>query len=239
MNISFAKTEESMIDLRKFVTRRLWQPKTANCFKEGSIHSSWTKTPFVKGARRIGKIKALKDAYLENLDNITNDDLHSEGGIWETKHDFYLEFDPKLPAGEKPNREVYVAEFVPVSLYNEELKAEVPIWQTAAYIRAFLELNQLNDTFSFTTNEEERCLSYLRKRLENTKEIKPSTLLINYFRTTENGQLNDGTFYFNFIKQFQLKFYGVSDWLLFAAQNKGKLPKLLPKYQLLEKCYGF
>lgn len=217
MNISFQKTQDEFLQLKKTVTRRLWKPRTAERFKIGSIHSALSHLPYSPNSRRLGAIRAVKDAYSENLSQITLSELKAEGGRWRSENEFFLEFVKDI-ARDLPNLEVSVARFVPVSLYWAEEKLEVPIKQTASYNEKTLEL--------FAGYEldfhEEKQFGFISDQLQifqNTVSKDPAALFL------EDSERN----LLDWLTNTQMYYFGVKCWLEYAAANYGKMPERIKR----------
>lgn len=54
-------------------------PRTHRCFMEGTVHQAWSRTPRVKGARKLGTIRAVQNAFYEPLQMITRAGVIAEG----------------------------------------------------------------------------------------------------------------------------------------------------------------
>lgn len=163
MNISFAKTTQPFLDLNKTVTRRLWKPATAARFQAGSIHSALSSLPYAKNCRRLGKIRAVRNAYLEPLGEISEAELMQEGGIWETKNHFFLEFGKPITL-ELLATEVYVARFIPVSLFYQKWQMEIPVELTFGfYLKAIFILGYSKNALP---TDEQKIFAAIEKNFE-------------------------------------------------------------------------
>lgn len=105
MNISFRMTAYELVYGLKSCTRRRWKASTAAHFKAGTVHVGWSNLPRVSGARRLARIRATQDAYLERLGDLPLADLKAEGGMCETVEEFI-----RLIEGD-PDEQLYVARF--------------------------------------------------------------------------------------------------------------------------------
>lgn len=226
MIISFQKTQPEFVNLSKFVTRRIWKPRTINQFKAGSFHKAWNKTPYATGGltkpARLGTIKALKDAYAEPLGEITLAELRAEGGKWRNENEFFLEFVKDIEK-ELPNLEVSVARFVPISLYYAAEAREVPVNQTAIYLKKTLELFAGYE-LDFRDNRQFEFFDEQLKIFQKTVSTDPAAAIFD--PVVDRRDQNSIDWFAN----MQLYYFGTKDWLQYAAENAGKMPDLLPKH---------
>lgn len=82
--ISFAETTPALLAGRKTVTRREWQESHARSFAAGELVQAWSKSPRVKGARRVGTIRLTAAPYIERTVDIPADDWEAEGFAYMT-----------------------------------------------------------------------------------------------------------------------------------------------------------
>lgn len=224
MNISFQKTTDEFIQLEKFVTRRIWKPKTAEAFKFGSVHTALTNLPYCADSRPLGKLKAVADAYLENLSQITLQELKAEGDKWKTENEFFLEFVKDIER-DLPNFEVWVARFVPISIYNQDSELFLPVHLTASYIGKFIEHFYMFGIFEDATAEEKRVFNELLGIYERRKkEFQPETQILFQTQEFRAGKM-ESVYFIEWFQHIHKKYFGVEDWLLYAAQNAGRLPE--------------
>ncbi len=89
MLISFAWTSKAFLAGIKTVTRRFWSPSYASKFHAGDIVDAYDKLPR-NGGQRIGKIRLIKDPYVQKLSDMPDDHFEREGGTiyWKDKQEF-------------------------------------------------------------------------------------------------------------------------------------------------------
>lgn len=231
MNISFQKTQNEFVQLEKFVTRRLWKPKTEKQFQAGSYHTALTNLPYAPDSRRLGRLRALRNAYSEPLGEITLSELRAEGNKWKNEQEFFLEFVKDIER-DLPNLEVSVARFIPISLYNAELKREVKVRQSASYISKLIYLLNSYDDYM---NAPHRNIFKMLLELynERRKEGFPEQEILSekvWLGNSKTGQ-PENAFWLKWFFDVQKKYFGVDDWLLYAGLNSAEMPELLEKYR--------
>lgn len=232
MNISFQKTTDEFIQLEKFVTRRFWKPRTMQQFQAGSYHTALTNLPYVEGSRRLGKIRALRNAYSEPLGEITLGELRAEGNKWKNENEFFLEFVKDIER-DLPNLEVAVARFVPVSLFNADLKREVPVRQTASYIGKFIYL--LNSYDNYLTPEDSNAFELLQGFFDQRNKVGfPETEIFSektWLGNSKTGK-TEAQHWKNWFWHITKQYFGCEDWLLYAGLHQSEMPELLEKFKI-------
>jgi len=96
--ISFAWTTPALVDGRKTVTRRDWNPgylrRWQQAWDRGDyVHQAWNASPRA-GGRQVGWITLTHRPYLERLADMPAADLDAEGGDWKTLGEFIGDRDP-------------------------------------------------------------------------------------------------------------------------------------------------
>lgn len=91
--ISFGKTKKEYLSGTKTVTRRAWkishEEQWQKYWDEGNlVHDAWDKLPFC-GGERMGNFKLTCRPYREQLIDMPEEDLLAEGGMCETRSEFY------------------------------------------------------------------------------------------------------------------------------------------------------
>lgn len=111
--LSFAKTQREYKNGIKTVTRRRWKERHYRRWQkywdEGRlVHDAWSNLPFVAGAQKMGQFRLTCRPYHEYLGDMPESDLEAEGGMCETKEEFYDLM------GVHPNEQVVVIRFQPM-----------------------------------------------------------------------------------------------------------------------------
>ncbi|AFZ28234.1 hypothetical protein Cylst_6443 (plasmid) [Cylindrospermum stagnale PCC 7417] len=96
MTINLAKKKQipdPLISGIKTVTRRNWSLKTyqiiTSAYDKGKKqHQAWTNCTFVPGAIQMGTITLTHRPYLEQLEDMPEEDVYHEGNLWESKIEF-------------------------------------------------------------------------------------------------------------------------------------------------------
>lgn len=91
--VSFALTTEEFNSGKKTVTRRKWKAKHLEnwqrWYDEGKLrHDAYDKVPHA-GGKKIGEFRLTARPYLERLMDMPESDLEAEGGMVDTKQEFY------------------------------------------------------------------------------------------------------------------------------------------------------
>lgn len=120
--ISFAETTPALLAGRKTVTRREWTERHARSFSEGELVQAWSKSPRVRGARRVGTIRLTQAPYLEWSNLIPGDDWENEGFLYMEEHGLTL-FDGMTPMRVWTNwrvnaRPLWVVRFALVEVFD-------------------------------------------------------------------------------------------------------------------------
>ncbi len=79
--ISFSWTTQALLAGKKTVTRRDWDDKYAQSFKNGDWVQAYDKSPRSDG-KRVCLIKLTKDPYKQWLHEVTDADEKKEGSLW-------------------------------------------------------------------------------------------------------------------------------------------------------------
>ena len=96
MIISFSRTSEAFLAGVKTVSRRDWSERYAmqwvKAWEEGRTrHQAWNKVPRCKGAHQIGYFDLTACVYQERLADMSEEDVHAEGGLWLSKENFIVQ----------------------------------------------------------------------------------------------------------------------------------------------------
>lgn len=113
MIISFAWTTEVLLSGDKTCTRRQWTGRYfqqwVKAWREGRlVHDAYNRLPR-SGGKKVGEIRLTCEPYREWLDDMPEEDLVAEGGLWDSKEEFIELFGD-------PGEKVVVVRFELVSL---------------------------------------------------------------------------------------------------------------------------
>lgn len=113
MIVSFAWTTGAVIARRKRKTRRHWTPEYAACFRPGSVHQAYDRSPRFNG-KQVALIRVLKAPYHQNTAEMTEHDFDDEGFAWMTEQGILMRgTTPRqfFEAWKEAREDVYVLEF--------------------------------------------------------------------------------------------------------------------------------
>ena len=112
MILSFNWTTDAYLSGRKTCTRRRWAPshlrQWQRAWDEGRhVHDAWDKSPRCKG-KKVGQFRLTCRPYWERLEDMPEQDLQAEGGLWASVEEFVELF------GGNPDQDVAVVRFEPI-----------------------------------------------------------------------------------------------------------------------------
>ena len=97
MIISFSLTTDALLSGQKTCTRRVWKPRTIaswqKAYDEGRLIHDAVDKHLYRGGKYIAKIELTCRPYQERLADMPEGDLIHEGGLWETREEFWALFD--------------------------------------------------------------------------------------------------------------------------------------------------